>query len=99
MVSASLVALAGCGYPLPVIVEPRRFRYSGAMSGAPQILGSARKYAAYLRRARGGLDYLVFFVTSRCPGGCEHCFNREALNRGDDLSLEEIRRVSCTCVR
>ncbi len=66
------------------------------MSGAPQILGSARKYAAYLRRARGGLDYLVFFVTSRCPGGCEHCFNREALNRGDDLSLEEIRRVSET---
>lgn len=62
----------------------------------PDILGSARKYAAYLRRARGGLDYLVLFVTSRCPGGCDHCFNRGALNRADDLSTDELRRVSET---
>lgn len=61
------------------------------------MLGTARKYADYLRRARGGgLSYLIFFITSRCRGGCGHCFNRSRLNADDDLSFAEIRRVSAT---
>ena len=84
----------------PVIVKPSLFRYSQAVVSAlknSNVLGTARKYVDYLRRARGGgLSYLIFFVTSRCPGGCGHCFNRSQLNRGDDLSFDQIRRVSET---
>ncbi len=61
------------------------------------MLGTARKYADYLRRARaGGPSYLIFFITSRCRGRCGHCFNRAALNEDGDLTFDEIRRVSDT---
>lgn len=81
----------------PVIVKPMRFRYSRAVPVHHSALGTASKYADYLRRARGGgLSYLIFFITSRCRGGCGHCFNRSRLNADDDLSFAEIQRVSAT---
>ncbi len=40
------------------------------------------------------LDTLIFFITSRCNSLCRTCFYWEELNSGDDLSFEEIRRLS-----
>lgn len=64
----------------------------------PDFLGTARKYLDYLRRDRylPRLNYLIFFVTSRCQGHCRLCFNRRHLNRSDDLTLEEIDRITAT---
>ena len=37
---------------------------------------------------------LIFFVTSRCHLRCKHCFNWNALQRNNDLSLEEIEKLA-----
>lgn len=44
----------------------------------------------------GALDTLIFFVTSRCNAKCRTCFYWEELNAADDLSFEEIARLSAT---
>lgn len=61
-----------------------------------QTFGQASKYLRYVRghRFRGRLDYLIFFVLSKCNLHCPHCFYGEHLNKPTDLSFEEIRRVS-----
>jgi molybdenum cofactor biosynthesis enzyme MoaA len=41
-------------------------------------------------------DTLIFFVTSRCNSLCRTCFYWEDLNSRDDLTIEEIRRLSAT---
>jgi MoaA/NifB/PqqE/SkfB family radical SAM enzyme len=45
-------------------------------------------------RNAGHLDTLIFFVTSRCNSKCRSCFYWEELNQTNDLSFEEIERVS-----
>ena len=40
------------------------------------------------------LQYLLFYVTSRCNLRCRHCFYLDELNRHDEMSLEEIGRVA-----
>jgi MoaA/NifB/PqqE/SkfB family radical SAM enzyme len=50
-------------------------------------------------RAPLELDTLIFFVTSRCNSKCRTCFYWEELNAGDDLTFEEIERVSATMPR
>jgi Fe-coproporphyrin III synthase len=42
------------------------------------------------------LDTLIFFVTSHCNSKCRTCFYWEELNRSDDLTFDEIRRLSST---
>ncbi len=37
---------------------------------------------------------LIFFVTSRCNARCSHCFYWKSLNKRDDLTFEEIKKVS-----
>jgi len=56
------------------------------------------RHLPFLRRAwlGAGPSYLILFVTSRCHGGCGHCFNRGQLNGADDLSHDELLRVSAT---
>jgi len=36
---------------------------------------------------------LIFFVTSRCQGRCRSCFFWQGLNKKDDLSYAEIKRI------
>ncbi len=58
-----------------------------------------RKYASqYLKNvaSRGRLRFLIFFVTSRCNLRCGPCFNWQNLNRPDDLTIDEIRKISPT---
>jgi MoaA/NifB/PqqE/SkfB family radical SAM enzyme len=45
------------------------------------------------------LDTLIFFITSRCNSKCRTCFYWEELNRRDDLSFDEIDRLSATMPR
>ncbi len=44
----------------------------------------------------GNLDTLIFFVTSRCNSLCRTCFYWEELNSRDDLTFEEMGRLSAT---
>jgi radical SAM protein with 4Fe4S-binding SPASM domain len=39
--------------------------------------------------------YLIFFITSRCPCKCPHCFNwqRETIKK-DELTIDEIEKIS-----
>ncbi|MGH9335865.1 MAG: radical SAM protein, partial [Vicinamibacteria bacterium] len=46
--------------------------------------------------AARALDTLIFFVTGTCNSRCRTCFYWEELNRKDDLSFEEIARLSTT---
>ena len=40
-------------------------------------------------------EYVTFFVTNRCNCRCKHCFFWKELNKTkDELTLEEIRRIS-----
>jgi MoaA/NifB/PqqE/SkfB family radical SAM enzyme len=38
--------------------------------------------------------FLIFFINSVCNLKCEHCFVHDRLNKKDDLSFEEIVRLS-----
>lgn len=38
--------------------------------------------------------YVIFFVTNRCNAKCRHCFYWQELNKKDDLSIEEISKIS-----
>lgn len=54
------------------------------------------KFARHLF-SRGILPvYVILFVTERCPNRCRHCFLGETglTPRKEELSLEEIRRIS-----
>ena len=46
------------------------------------------------RRRR--LEGVFLFITSRCNSKCRTCFYHEKLNSDDDLTFEEIRRISET---
>lgn len=42
---------------------------------------------------------ITFFVTARCNFRCEHCFNRQKIERGnasDELSIDEIENITQT---
>jgi len=40
------------------------------------------------------LNQLIFFITSICDSRCRHCFYWKNLNQVNDLSLEEIKKIS-----
>lgn len=40
------------------------------------------------------LEFLIFFVTSKCNSNCKHCFNKINLNSKNDLNLDEIKLIS-----
>lgn len=44
------------------------------------------------RKIRWG--YVIFFVTYRCNAKCAHCFYWKNLNKRDELTLDEINRIS-----
>jgi MoaA/NifB/PqqE/SkfB family radical SAM enzyme len=57
------------------------------------LIGSAARFW------RGGFNYLIFQVTSRCNAACEHCFNwrntQEARRLHDrELTLNEIEMIT-----
>lgn len=49
---------------------------------------------ALFPRARQTPPFLIVFVNSLCNLTCEHCFYWRNLNRRDDLTFEEFRRLS-----
>jgi Fe-coproporphyrin III synthase len=49
-----------------------------------------------LRRSALPLDTLIFFVTSTCNSKCRTCFYWKELNAPDDLTFDEIERLSET---
>jgi MoaA/NifB/PqqE/SkfB family radical SAM enzyme len=63
-------------------------------------LGRLQRHVRLVRRtfARredpGTPPFLILFVNSTCNQTCEHCFYWRNLNRRDDLTIDEIRRLS-----
>src|SRR5437763_14564865 len=45
-------------------------------------------------RRIGTPPFLILFVNSICNQTCEHCFYWRNLNRPDDLTFDELRRLS-----
>jgi len=43
---------------------------------------------------RNKLEFLIFFVTSRCNCRCKTCFYWQEINKLNDLSIDEIARIS-----
>ncbi len=42
------------------------------------------------------IDFLIFFITSKCNSRCKHCFYWKNLNHKDDLTLTQIKKISET---
>jgi len=56
-----------------------------------------KKYLGYLKRkifseVRWG--YVIFFVTNKCNSRCRHCFYWKDLNKGGEMNLEEIEKIT-----
>lgn len=45
---------------------------------------------------RNRLEFLIFFTTSHCNCRCEICFYWQELNKPDDLSVDEIKKISAS---
>jgi MoaA/NifB/PqqE/SkfB family radical SAM enzyme len=63
-------------------------------------LGRVRRHFRLMRRTFAPRDkpgtppFLILFINSTCNQTCEHCFYWKNLNRRDDLTVDEIRRLS-----
>ena len=57
-------------------------------------LGEAGYYRKVIRKK--SMEGFFLFVTSRCNSNCRTCFNKENLNQDDDMSFEQILRLSET---
>jgi MoaA/NifB/PqqE/SkfB family radical SAM enzyme len=63
-------------------------------------LGRVRRHIRLVRRTfaprhkPGTPPFLILFINSTCNQTCEHCFYWKNLNRRDDLTVDEIRRLS-----
>lgn len=61
------------------------------------LLSRARRHLRIVREARGGAAgprFLVLFVTDVCNLACDHCFAWRDLNRGEDLTLDELTALA-----
>lgn len=55
------------------------------------------KYFKYVKKnlfKKDKLNYLILYVTSKCNSYCRACFFHENLNKENDLSLEEFKKIS-----
>ena len=53
------------------------------------------KYLRYLLNKKSTTPlYFIYFVTQRCTSRCQHCFIRDDFRKRDELTLEEIEKVS-----
>ncbi|HNW73192.1 MAG TPA: radical SAM protein [Bacteroidales bacterium] len=46
-----------------------------------------------VRKKHNRLSTLFFGITNRCPMSCRHCYEWEALNHKDTLSLPEMKKI------
>jgi MoaA/NifB/PqqE/SkfB family radical SAM enzyme len=56
-----------------------------------------RKYFNYAKRQffkKEGVDFLILYATSMCNFRCGTCFFHKNLNKGDDLTLDEYKKIS-----
>ena len=54
-------------------------------------------FKKFIRRKK--LESVFLFITSKCQSKCRTCFNHKNLNRSDDLSFEQIQKISRTAGR
>ena len=60
-------------------------------------MGAIASYIRHTLRQRfnkNKLDFLIYFITSKCDSRCKTCFNFERLNGSDDLNYDEIEKTT-----
>ena len=69
--------------------------------GVSNFKNFARYAPQFLKNAfvRNKLEFLIFFVTSRCNCLCSTCFYWQELNKPDDLSVDEVKKISSSVGR
>ncbi len=50
--------------------------------------------ANYVREGHSSPPFLILFINSICNQACEHCFYWRNLNRRDDLTVDEMAKLS-----
>lgn len=82
--------------PFPYAQEYRVLTLRTIMNSVQRV----RRHLRLTRRASapvsnpGTPPFLILFINSTCNQTCEHCFYWKNLNRKDDLSFDELRRLS-----
>lgn len=64
----------------------------------PHLKNFTRYSSQFLRNvfSRNRLEFLIFFTTSHCNCRCQICFYWQELNKPDDLSVDEIKKISAS---
>ncbi len=83
---------------------PSRARYTDPASSKEKPAAVTREKDMHMGETgllhklfrRRKLEGVFLFITSRCNSKCRTCFYHEKLNSDDDLTFDEIRRVSET---
>lgn len=94
-----LLLIQGRYHRLSDAVSPRSSEGAGEYSGRPMV-SIAGRVARHVRLSRVAREehpsppFLVLFINSICNMRCEHCFYWQALNKRDDLSVEELFALS-----
>jgi MoaA/NifB/PqqE/SkfB family radical SAM enzyme/glycosyltransferase involved in cell wall biosynthesis len=69
------------------------FRLSWTTNGVLQVVRKIMQYGMFKSRMKTP-RVLTLFVTSTCNSRCQHCFYWQSLNQNDDLTFEEIEKLS-----
>ena len=77
--------------PKPMAFSGRSMRQPHSRVGFDDICGSA---AGPRPAPVGTPPFLTLFITSTCNLTCPHCFYWRELNQKDDLSFDEIAKLS-----
>ena len=82
--------------PVSPVLDPPK---SPAPLAEPGVLARVKRHVRLSVRARGRAEpetppFLILFINSICNLTCEHCFYWKNLNSRNDLSLEELEKLS-----
>jgi len=70
-----------------------RLAAPGFPSRASKIMQTHEVNRFFPGNQRKGLRSLIFSITNRCPLNCEHCFEWDNLNVGEQLTSQEIINI------
>jgi len=59
------------------------------------MISELKRYFNYFKKnLSGGLNFLILFTTSKCNLSCSACFFHDNLNKSNDLSLSEYKKIA-----
>lgn len=78
--------------------EGTALKKSETASGDKAIKESSQSESQWMQEIirRKKLESVFLFITSQCNSKCRTCFYHDKLNSKDDLTVEQIKRISET---